>query len=303
MIASRNIMRVHRFVTNDLTIRVAAVDATAAVQEMQKLQNAMPLATIGMGRAMVGALLMSSQLKPGQEVGILLKGNGPLGSLYAQSNYEGQVRAYCPHPEYIAHQEEDFLNLKKALGFGQLTISRQQPFQKQPFYGTVEMVSGEVGEDIAHYLHQSHQIRSLVSLGVYLDSYGKVKSAGGLLLEVMPGVEETVVDKVQKNADSQQEAVSKLILAGQSPEEFVRPYLEGIPFTELPHPFEVKYFCPCTPERVKGALSTLGITDLEEMIAQKQDTEVQCQMCGRRYDVKTEELESLKENLRKSSMH
>src|SRR6185312_2289727 len=181
-------MKVHRYVTNDFTVRVAAVDATEVVSEMQAISGAYPLATIGVGRAMIAALLMASQLKDKQEVGILLKGNGPLGSLYAHATYEGQVRGYCPHPQFQAPDPQDALNLKKALGFGHLTVTRQQPFQKQPHHGTVEMVSGEVGDDIAHYLHQSHQIRSLVSVGVYLDVYGKVKAAGGVLLEVMPGV-------------------------------------------------------------------------------------------------------------------
>src|SRR6476469_1876059 len=101
---------------------------------MQKIQNASPLATIGVGRAMVGALLMASQLKDGQEVGILLKGNGPLGSLYGQASYEGHVRGYCPNPGYFPPAVEDALNLRKAIGFGHLTVSRQQPFQRQPFF-------------------------------------------------------------------------------------------------------------------------------------------------------------------------
>jgi molecular chaperone Hsp33 len=296
-------MRVHRFVTNDFTVRVAAVDATAVVQEMQNIQKSLPLATVGVGRAMVGALLMAAQLKDGQEVGILLKGNGPLGSLYAQASFEGNVRGYCPNASYQSPEAEDTLNLRKALGFGQLTVSRQQPFQRQPFSGTVDMVSGEVGDDIAHYLHQSHQIRSLVSLGVYLDTNGKVKAAGGVLLEVMPGVEESLVEKIQENADKYKENVSKAILQGKQPHELIAPYLQGLPHTEIPHEFQVKYFCPCTADRVKRALSVLGPNDLQEMIDDNETTEVTCQMCGRNYQVSVDELKDLKEELHKNSMH
>lgn len=299
----KNKQRVHRFVSDDLTIRVAAVDATAVVAEMQEIQKSAPLATIGVGRAMVGALLMASQLKDGQEVGILFKGNGPLGSLYGQANYEGHVRGYCPHPDYFAPQIEDALNLKKALGFGHLTVSRQQPFQRQPFLGTVEMVSGEVGEDIAHYLHQSHQIRSLVSLGVLLGSDGKVKSAGGILLEVMPGVEEEVVERIQENADRHNLQVSKEISAGKSLEELVGHFMEGIPFTEIPHDFLVEYFCPCTSERVLRALSTLGEEDLQDMIDKNENAEITCQMCGRSYKINVDELQELKDTLHRNSMH
>jgi len=297
------VKRVHRFITNDLTIRVAAVDATSVIAEMQTILNAGPLATIGVGRAMVGAMLMASQLKDGQEVGILLKGNGPLGSLYGQASYEGQVRGYCPNPQYFPPNEEDALNLRKAVGFGHLTVSRQQPFQRQPFFGTVEMASGEVGDDIAHYLHQSHQIRSLVSVGVLLDKDGKVKSAGGVLLEVMPGVEENIVEKIQENADKYKENVSQEIANGKSEYELVAPYLIGIPYTEIPHEFEIQYFCPCTQERVLRSLGVLGMADLEDMINQKENAEVTCQMCGRRYTVTVEELQDLKTQLHKNSMH
>ncbi len=296
-------MKVHRFVTNDFTVRISAVDSTEVVQEMQSIQNCLPLATIGVGRAMTGALLMASQLKPGQEVGVLLKGNGPLGSVYGQASCDGHVRGYCPYPEYQAPNSADLLNVGKALGKGTLTVTRQQPFQQQPHHGTVELVTGEVGDDIAHYLHQSHQIRSLVSLGVYLDTYGKVKAAGGVLIEVMPGVEEEIVEKIEDNASRFKKNISQLILDGAKPIDLVKPYLEGLHFTQIPHDFTVSYHCPCTTDRVKRALGTLTVTDLDEMIAENQPSSIQCQMCGRNYQVTVSELEELRTELHKSSMH
>lgn len=300
-------MKVHRFVTNDLTIRMSAVDATAVVAEMQSIQKSLPLATVGVGRAMVGAMLMASQLKDGQEVGLLFKGNGPLGGIYAQASFEGHVRGYCPNPLYLAPVQEDVLNLRKALGFGHLTVSRQQPFQRQPHNGTVEMVSGEIGDDIAHYLHQSHQIRCLVSVGVQLDRDGKVAAAGGVLLEVMPGVEEEVVEKVEENFEKLKktggENISQSILNGVKTVDLVAPFLAGIPYTQIPHDYETQYSCPCTQDRVMRALGTLGMNDLQEMIDQKENPEITCQMCGRTYSVGTKELEELKALLHKSSMH
>ena len=296
-------MKVHRFVTNDFTVRISAVDATTVVAEMQSILKSYPLATIGVGRAMIGALLMASQLKDGQEVGILLKGNGPLGNLYAQSSYEGKVRGYCPNPQYQAPVPEDALNLGKAVGFGQMTVSRQQPFQRQPFLGTVEMTSGEVGDDIAHYLHQSHQIRSLVNLGVYIDRNGEVKAAGGVLIEVMPGVEEEIVEKIQQNADQFKESISERILNGAKPTDLVEPYLKSLEYTQIPHDYEIAYFCPCTQDRVKGALGTLGSTELQEMIDQSEPAEITCQMCGRAYQISVDELKELKESLHRNSLH
>ncbi len=295
--------RVHRYVTDDLTVRVAAVDATAVVQEMQRIQASMPLATLGVGRAMVGSLLMSSQLKEGQEVGLLFKGNGPLKSIYAESSFSGHVRGYCPHPQYQAPQPEDGLNLSKAMGSGTLSVARHQPYQRQPHQGLVNMVSGEIGEDIAHYLQQSHQIRSLVSLGVYLDLNGGVLAAGGVLVEVMPGVEDSVVEALYQNYEKHQVNVSKRLAEGENVTDLVGLFLEGIPFTELDHPYQIQYFCPCTEERVLAALTTLGVSELEEMIQEQAPAKITCQICGRPYEISIEKLDLLKESLRKNSMH
>lgn len=295
--------KVHRFVTNDFTVRIAAVDSTEVVAEMQQLQNSYPLATIGIGRAMTGALLLASHLKDGQQVGLLFKGNGPLKSIFAEADYEGRVRGYCPEPQYLAPIKEDALAVGKALGFGLLSVARHQPFQRQPFHGTVEMQSGEIGEDIAHYLDQSHQIRSLVNLGVYLDTYGHVKAAGGILIEVMPGVEVEIVDQIQSNADLVKGNISKMILDGARPLDLIEPYLKGLNFTQIPHDFEVEYFCPCTVERVMRALGTLGQVELQEMVDAQEIAKIQCQICGRSYEIAPQDLAELKENLRKSSMH
>lgn len=297
------ISRIHRFVSKDLTVRAAAVDATAVVREMQNLQHTKPLATLGVGRAMVGALLMASQLKEKQQVGLLLKGNGPLQSLYAEATFEGEVRGYCPYPDYLANNEADVLNLGKAMGFGQLTVARHQPFQRQPFQGTVEMVSGEVGDDIAHYLHQSHQIRSIVSVGVYLDNQGLVKAAGGVLIEVMPGVEDEVAEKLQQNAQGTTTAVSKRLFEGATVDQLIRPFFEGIPFSEIPHDHEIRYSCPCTADRVKRALTTLGDSELQEMIEEDHSSKITCQVCGRRYEITVADLKEIRDDLRKNSMH
>ena len=295
--------RVHRFVSKDLTLRIAAVNATEVVQHMQSLQNTYPLATVAVGRSMVGAILMASQLKDGQMVGLLFRGSGALQSVYAEASFDGHVRGYTPNPQYQPESYEDGLNLKKAIGEGTLSVARHQPFQKQPFHGTVELVSGEIGQDIAYYLHQSHQIRSLVSLGVYLDSQGKVQAAGGVLIEVMPGVEEEVVERVNQNYELKKPNISKMLMDGASPMDLVRPYLEGIEFTEIPHEHSLQYYCPCTKERVIRALETLGEDELQDMINKNEKADVTCQICGRPYTVEVVEIQSIKERIHKASLH
>ncbi|MFP5518750.1 MAG: Hsp33 family molecular chaperone HslO [Bdellovibrionia bacterium] len=301
--AEKNKQRVHRFVSDDFTVRMAAVDATAVVQEMQNLHQSMPLATVAVGRAMVGGLLMASQMKEGQMIGLLFKGNGALGRVYAEAQFEGKVRGYSSNPQYQPPNYDNGLSLKEAMGHGNLTVVRHLPFQKAPFQGTVEMVSGEIGEDIAHYLHQSHQIRSLINLGVYLDAYGKVKAAGGVLIEVMPGVEEKTVDTIIANSEIFKANLSELLSQGAKAEDLIKPYMMTIPFTELEHTHDIEYFCPCTKDRVLRALEILGEAELDDMIAKNEVAEVTCQMCGRPYQVPVEELKEVRNTLHRSSLH
>lgn len=275
---------VQRFVANDFSVRGAFVDATDAVQTMQSIQSSAPLATIGVGRAMVAALLMSSNLKDGHEVGILLRGDGPLNSLYGQANFNGKVRGFCPNPRYMSQESA---SLGQSLGKGQLTVTQHLPFQKQPHTGTVELVTGEVGDDIAFYLHQSHQIRSILRVGVHLGPDFRVAAAGGVLIEVMPGVEDDVIGIIEKNSEQLNSNPKNRLnewLHNKTPvNDIMKMYLQGIPYTQLEHDQNIEYFCSCTKDRVEGALLTLGLAEIEEIARDKKQTEIMCQMCGREY--------------------
>jgi molecular chaperone Hsp33 len=251
---------------------------------------------------MMGALLMASHLKEGQGVGILLRGDGPLEKLYAEAFYDGIVRAYCPHPHYSG-EGEDALNLKKAIGSGTLTVARHRPFQKAPFQGTVELVSGEIGEDIAHYLFQSQQIRSIISLGVNFNENGEVSQAAGVLIEVMPGVDEGLIESFEKHIAQGLPSITKLYAESVPGEKIVQAFVGNHPVSEIPHEFPIKYFCPCTKERVVIAMMAWGEEGIQEMLQDKTGETATCQMCGKRYHISTEDLESILTRIKKESMH
>ncbi|MBC7458715.1 MAG: Hsp33 family molecular chaperone HslO [Bdellovibrionaceae bacterium] len=295
--------KIYRYSSDDFTVRIAAVDATAVIQELQAVQKMFPIPVLGVGQAMVGAILLASQLKEKQQVGLLFRGNGSIKSIYAEANYEGHVRAYTPSPQYEPADYKDGFKFKNALGHGTLSVARHQPFQKQPFHGTVELVSEDIAENIAHYLHQSHQIRSVVALGLYLDEYGIVKKAGGVILEIMPGVDETIVDRIEANVKKNQPSISNILNEGGSVEDLVKPYMEGITFSELEHNQTVTYFCPCTKDRVSAALEVLGEADLQDMIEKEEQPEIICQMCGKPYHFMLDEIKEIRERLQKNSMH
>ena len=273
---------------------------------MQGLQQCAPLPTVGVGRAMTAALLLASHLKDQQEVGLFFKGDGPLGSFYAHANHLGQVRGFCANPHFWP---ETPCSLGLALGKGFLTVTHHIPFQKEPYQGTVELVSGEVGEDIASYLHNSRQIQSLIRVGVSIADTQIVSTAGGLLIEMMPGAEEEIIDRLLANNERLSKEpgnrLSDWISKGISANDVVSLYLDGIPFRELEHSYEPQYFCPCTIDRVESALLLLGSEELEEVVDEGLGIDVSCQMCGRPYHVKSEKIVEIlsSNNLRKQGLH
>jgi len=302
-ILSLRVMKsVQRFVSRDFSFRVALLDASYLIETHRKTQDLSPLVTLGLGRSMMAALLMASHLKDGQGVGILFRGDGPLEKLYAEAYYDGTVRAYCPHPQYQG-EGDDVLNLKKAIGSGTITVARHQPFQKAPFQGTVELVSGEIGEDIAHYLFQSQQIRSIISLGINFNEKGEVTHAAGVLVEVMPGVEESLIESFEKHISQGLPSITKLYAESVAAPKIVQAFVGNYEVSEIPHNFPIKYSCPCTKERVLNAMMAWGEEGIKQMLGDRTGEMATCQMCGVRYHITVEDLESVLSRIKKETMH
>ena len=295
-----NMQRVHKFLTGDLTVRASAVVATQVVDEMRSIQNSYPIATVAVGRSMVGALLMASHLKNGQELSLYFQGNGPMGRVFAEANYEGQVRGYCNNPQIQAPIEGQ-INVGDAIGIGLLTVTHNLP-TGDPHRGTVIIRTGEIGDDIAFYLHQSHQIPSVVALGVQVNAYGKVEAAGGVLIELMPGHSEEAVAQIEARVKSAP-SISKRILEGATAEDLLKDYLGDFELMELEHEFPIAYQCRCSYERVLRSLTLLGIEDIDSALAEKKPLDVSCEFCGRHYSVGEEDLTKLRTDLYKVSLN
>jgi molecular chaperone Hsp33 len=294
--------RVHKFLTEDLTVRASVVVATQAVDEMRSIQNSYPIATVAVGRSMVAALLMASHLKQGQELSLYFQGNGPLGRVFAEANYEGHVRGYCNNSQYTAPVEGDQIQVGPAIGIGLLTVTHHLPNSDIPHRGTVIIRTGEIGDDIAFYLHQSHQIASIVALGVHVNAYGLVDAAGGVLIELMPGHADETIAKIEartKNAP----AISKRILEGASPEEILKDYLGDFNLMELDHPYNIAYQCRCSHERVLRSIMLLGIDEIDRALAEAKPLDVSCEFCGRRYHVTPDDLTKVRADLYKDSLN
>ncbi len=291
-----------KFIAKDLSFRLAAVDATTVVREMQGLQNTYPLATMAVGRSMVAALLMASHLKDGHEISLYFRGDGPLQLVFAEATYEGEVRAYTPMPQLELPLRGGNLDVGGALGRGFLTVVRTLPGPLQPHRGTVEIQTGEIGDDVAFYLQQSHQVPSVVVVGVKVNAYGYVVSAGGVLIELMPGSDETVIGRLEA-AVKAAGSVSEALAEGISEADLGRRFADGLEMSEIPYKHKVVYHCRCNVERVERSLQLLGMEEIEQMIKDDEKAEVRCEFCGRLYIRTKEDLEALLARLRKEHMH
>ncbi|MCM2281362.1 MAG: Hsp33 family molecular chaperone HslO [Bdellovibrionaceae bacterium] len=294
--------RVHKFLSEDLTVRAAGVVATNIIEEMRSLQHTYPIATVAVGRAVVGALLMASHLKHGQELSLYFQGNGPLGTLFAEASYEGLTRGYASNPSLQVQMSGDAIRTGPAIGIGLLTVTHHLPFGDQPHRGTVIIRTGEIGDDIAFYLEQSHQIPSVVSLGVHVDSYGRVLAAGGVLIELMPGHSEETLNKIENRA-RQAPSISKRILDGATPADLVNDFLGDLKLLPLEHDYPIKYQCRCSQERVIRSLGLLGLAEVDSMLAEKKPVDAVCEFCGRKYEVSLAELEALRSEVYKESLN
>ncbi len=298
--------KVHRFVSRDFAIRVATVNALNVVQEMQNLQNMKPIPAVGVGQLMIGMLLMASHLREGQQIGALIKGDGALNTLFAEASFDGKTRGYTPHAGFDPGgvlATKNSICLREFLGSAWLQVTRHQPFQKQPHHGTVAMVHGEVDLDLTGYLKQSQQISGHSVIEVGLSPSGQVTSAGGVLIEVMPGVDRDLIKKIEESTTKNRDLISNTILAGGDPYDLVGALLSEIEYSEIDHNYPIQYHCQCNKDRVMTSLAVLGIEGLEEILAEGKTSDITCQMCGRPYQISIAEITEVRDKLKRESLH
>jgi molecular chaperone Hsp33 len=259
---------------------------------MCEVQKVGPLATMALGRAVTGAILMAAQLRDKQVVALHFRGNGPLGSVYAEASYEGDCRGWCDHPKATVPFKDGRIDVAAGLGIGILNVIRSQPFEKAPHIGTVELVTSEIGDDIAYYLHQSHQTPSVIALGVVLNPAGEVEVAGGVLIELMPGATDAVIAELEA-AVKIARPLTELLANGCGADDLLKNITGSIPMNPSEHPHEIKYSCRCSADRAERSMTMLGREEVKRIVMEGKDSEVRCEFCGRSYRVALARLEEI----------
>lgn len=284
--------KVVKFYSEDLQFRVAAVVSTDLVRSISETQDYSPLVNMALSRVVTAAALMASHTDEGQSLSLHFHGNGPLELLFAEASFTGECRAFCSNPLADLPLRDGQLDVQSAVGEGTLTVTRSVPDQKQPHSGTVAITGGGIGSDIAHYLDQSHQVPSAILLGTHLDENGGIEVAGGILVELLPGASESVIDHIE---DRLQKAapISQLLKSGLSAEQLVKKYLDFAKLVAVEHNHELQHVCKCSVDRVERSLTLLGKGELTSLRAKEEDLKVTCEFCGRRYVVRLERVDEL----------
>ncbi|MDJ1174608.1 Hsp33 family molecular chaperone HslO [Roseofilum capinflatum] len=281
-------------------IRAVGVITTRLTDEARQRHNLSYVATAALGRTMTGGLLLASSMKrPGSRVTLKVNGNGPLGSVLVDAGLDGTVRGYVHHPSVeLPPNDKGKLDVGGAVGKeGYLYVVRDVGYG-YPYSTTVELVSGEIGEDITHYLFTSEQTPSALILGVFVDADG-VQAAGGLLLQVLPKAaeDEELVSALESRV-SQLSGFTPLLRANKTLPEIFEDLLGDFDLHIFPETQMVQFSCPCSVNRVLGALKLLGQTELQDMIEKDEGAEATCEFCQEIYQVNSDQLAELIEDLK-----
>ena len=289
--------RIVRAISTDGMVQAAAICSRDLTERARQIHKTLPVATAALGRTLAAASMMGNALKSdGASLTLQFKGGGPLGTVLAVSDNEGNVRGYVTNPHVdIPLRKDGKLDVGTAVGHeGTLTVIKDL-HMKEPYVGTIDLLGGEIAEDVAGYFVESEQIPTACALGVLVDRDQSVKAAGGYLIQLMPGAAEDTIAKVEGGIMAAG-AVSAILEKNDDPEAMLRTVMSDFDLKIL-ETCPVEYRCYCSRERVERALISLGRTELEQMLSEQGGCQLTCQFCDAVYEFTAEDIQKLLKNL------
>ncbi len=275
----------------DNTIRAFAAVTTGLVEEARQRHQTAPTASAALGRTLTAGLLLGSMLKEDETLSLQFLGNGPLRGIFVDANARGEARGFVYTPRAHLPIRGGKLDVGGAVGAGTLTVIRAQRWSKEPYRSITPLVSGEIGADVAHYLLNSEQVPSAVSLGVFVEPDETVAAAGGFIVQVMPGASEETVTQLETNV-ARAKPVSQLVRERATPQEILLHVLEEFGMAIIGEQ-PVCFSCRCSRERVLSTLVAMGQNEMQGLLAEEGKASVTCEFCGELYTIAREEIEPL----------
>ncbi len=283
-------------------IRVFVAQTTHTVEEARKRHSLLPTSADALGRVLTATALMGMTLKHEDDtVTLRVMGDGPLGAIVAVGNNRSEVRGYVQNPNiYMPASQHGKYAFANAVGMGALHVTMDMGL-KEPYTGSIPLVSGEISGDISEYYMSSEQTPSACGLAVMVDRDGTVSQAGGFLIQLLPGTDEQVAIQLEKNLEAMG-GVSGLLDEGTTPQEMLKTLLKGFDWA-IHREQPVRYQCNCSREKLEELLRSLGRGELEDILETQGQAEVSCHFCGDVYYFLKDDLEQLLEELDKGETH
>ena len=270
------------------SVRALAIRSTGVAARLAHLHDASPLGAVALSRVGTAALLLGGLLKGREQVSLQLKGNGPLGAVYALADAAGHVRVSIDRAQAEAPSDANGrITLGSGFGLGLLTVIRSLGM-KEPYVGVVPIMTGEVAEDLAHYFQVSEQKPAAVAISEFIGPDG-LRAAGGFLIQALPGAAEEALAEVETRIAALP-PLSRLLAEGHGPEEVLGRIFDELVVLET---YPVSVECNCSRERFESLLAGLGETELRSLAEERDQAEVACHFCNTRYYFTTEELLAL----------
>ena len=282
-----------RAMTRDGYVKAVAVTTADIVERARQIHKTLPTATAALGRLLSAASMMGNMQKvENGSITLQVKGGGPLGTVLAVSDAEGNVRGYVQNPQIsLLEKYRGKLDVGAAVGTdGMLTVIRDLQM-KEPYVGSVELVSGEIAEDIASYFVQSEQCPTACALGVLVDVDQSVRAAGGYIIQLLPGAPDDTIDKIEAGIEKAG-AVTTLLDQGLSAQGLLETVLGELDL-EILETSPVEYRCYCSRDRVTATLISLGRKELTEIVEEGETVHIECQFCDTIYDFTPDEIRQI----------
>ena len=290
--------RIVRAISSDGFVQAAAVCSREMTERARQIHKTLPVGTAALGRTLAAASMMGNALKGrGASVTLQIKGDGPLGTVLAVADPQGNVRGYVTNPGAdLPLRSDGKLDVGGAVGHeGTLTVIKDLQM-KEPYVGTIDLMGGEIAEDVAAYFVESEQIPTACGLGVLVDRDQSVRAAGGYLIQLLPGADEDTIVKVEGGILAAG-SVSAILDKDPDPEHLLRAVMSDFDIRILDSS-PVEYRCYCSRERVERALISLGAEELEGILREQGSCQLTCQFCDAVYEFSTGELQALIDGLR-----
>lgn len=279
-------------------IRAFAAATTEIVETARMRHGLSPVAAAALGRLLTGGVMMGSMMKNDTDVLTLqVQCGGPIGGLTVTADSQGHVKGYANNPEVMLPPKNGKLDVGGALGAGFLNVIKDMGL-KEPYSGQTVLQTGEIAEDLTYYFAASEQVPSSVGLGVLMNKDNTVRCAGGFIVQVMPFVEDQVLEKLEQNIQ-QISSVTKMLDHDHTPEQMLEQVLEGLDM-EVTDTLPAAFACNCSKERIEKAIVSIGAKDIQEMIDDGEDIEVKCHFCNTAYTFTVEELKEILKKSRRS---